>query len=194
MQNTLQNKLDDTDYTIINTNQSVIYISFLNKAGKQKEITKRQKIFMSNMTQLDLFSGRTDKNAVKFIAKYKKINRKILDEIYKIRFCAIKSNETLNEFAPFVAYEIKHQDRLDLIVDELHKHYDKEKAVRVDTEIGMEQAVDSLLAVNEEMAIDIFLSRIEMLPTDRIKEFLSGTADCIGFNLVSIDKKKVLSS
>ena len=185
-------KLSSSDYTIINDNNNVIYIKFLNKKGKQNEIVKKEKIFLSNMLQLDRYSGRTDKNAIKFIEKYKKRNKTLIDEIYKIRHCAKEDEDNIKEYAPFVAYEIKYSERIDLIKEDLSNQYDVEKAIRVDTEEGMEQAVDSLLGINEELAIDIFLSRIEMMPTDKIKGLLNGTAECIGFNLV--EEQKVLSS
>ena len=181
-------KLDSTNNTIINDKNNVIYIEFLNKKGKQNEIVKRQKIFLSNMLQLDKYSGRTDANAIKFIEKYKRINKSRLDEIYKIRHCAKEGDESLVEYAPFVAYEIQYSERIDILKEDIQKHYDIEQAVRVDTEEGMEQAIDTLLSMNEELATDIFLSRIDMMPTEKIKSLLNGTAECIGFNLVEEQK------
>jgi hypothetical protein len=181
-------KLDSTNNTIVNDKNNVIYIEFLNKKGKQNEIVKRQKIFLSNMLQLDKYSGRTDANAIKFIEKYKRINKARLDEIYKIRHCAKVAGESLVEYAPYVAYEIQYSERIDILKEDIQKHYDIEQAIRVDTEEGMEQAIDTLLGMNEELATDIFLSRIEMMPTEKIKSLLNGTAECIGFNLVEEQK------
>jgi rubrerythrin len=182
------NNLDETDLTIINDKRNIIYIAFLNAKGKTKELLRRQKIFLSNQKQLDKFSGKTDVNSRKVIQKYTRINKRLIDEIYKIRACAESEKETLEEYPPFVAYEIKHKERIDEIIDCLNDLYNKENAIRVDTEDGMEQAIDSLLKVDEEMAIDIFLSRIELKSREEIKAILEGTAECIGFNLVSREK------